>query len=47
MVTLTFASWNRIGEWLRQLQVPVPGGPALGDEGPVLEVPPVIVPAGL
>ena len=27
--------------------VPVPGGPALGDEGPVLEVPPVIVPAGL
>jgi hypothetical protein len=27
--------------------VPVPGGPALGDEVPVLEVPPAIVPAGL
>ena len=27
--------------------VPVPGGPALGDEVPVLGVPPAIVPAGL
>jgi len=27
--------------------VPVPGGPALGDEVPVLEVPPAIVPADI